>query len=267
MKVLIFGGTGAMGEPLAVRLAARGEEVCVTSRQDRLSQDGVRYIQGDAHDMDFVRETLKDGYDVLIDFMNYTLEELRERAEPILSAVGQYIFLSSCRVYMPSTEPITEQTPRLLDRCGDREYLATNEYGLAKAREENIFYAAGKRNWTIVRPALTYNSHRLQLGCYEKEHWLYRALQGRPVVFFEDLMATKSPMTFGGDVAKGIAMLAGNPAALGETVQIVTPETMTWKEIMELYFDEIRNAGGYLYRRTSCRTQREQRTSWEENGG
>lgn len=261
MKVLIFGGTGAMGTPLASLLAEQGHEVYVTSRRQREDKGAIHYIQGDAHDMAFVQSVLQGGYDVLVDFMNYKLEELRERVELVLDAVGQYVFISSCRVYMPSSEPITEQTPRLLDACRDAEFLATDEYALAKAREENILYASGRNNWTIVRPALTYNAHRLQLGCYEMEHWLYRVLNGRPMVFFDDLIDLKTPMTYGGDVAKGISLLAGNSAALGETVQIATSETMTWREIMRLYFDTIGTGGGYILKSLCSPMRRLQKAS------
>lgn len=245
MKILIFGGTGAMGMPLVKILADKGHEVYVTSRQMRnYGVENIHCIQGNSHDMDFLNSVLKGHYDVLIDFMVYTLTELQERLEMILRSVGQYVFISSCRVYAESKTPITEETPRLLDICKDEEYLATEEYALAKAREENVLFAAKQKNWTIVRPSVTYNSHRLQLGCYELEDWLYRALNGRPVVFFEDLMDKTTPMTYGGDVARGIAELAGNPAASGEVFQIVTPEIMTWKEILDVYFDTIKQYEG-----------------------
>lgn len=245
MKILIFGGTGAMGTPLVKILADKGHEVYVTSRQLReYGNRNIHCIRGNSHDMDFLESVLKGHYDVLVDFMVYTLPELQERIEMILSSVGQYVFISSCRVYAESKTPITEETPRLLDICEDEEYLATEEYALAKAREENVLFASKKKNWTIVRPSVTYNSHRLQLGCYELEDWLYRVLNGRPVVFFENLMDKITPMTYGGDVAKGIAGLIGNPAASGEVFQIVTPETMTWKEIMDVYFDTIKQYGG-----------------------
>ena len=78
---------------------------------------------------------------------------------------------------------ITEKSKRLLDVCTDEEYLKTDEYALTKVRQENILLSSGKKNWTIIRPYITYNVERLQLGVYEKENWLYRALHGRSIVF------------------------------------------------------------------------------------
>lgn len=84
MKILIFGGTGAMGTPLAELLADQGNDVFVTSRKAReYSRENIHCIVGNAHDMGFVREVLKKYYDVLVDFMNYKFSELQERLEGV----------------------------------------------------------------------------------------------------------------------------------------------------------------------------------------
>ena len=251
MKILIFGGTGAMGTPLVQLLAEQGHDVYVTSRKSReYNRENIHCIVGNAHEMTFMSVTLKEHYDVLIDFMSYSLSELQERLDLILDSVGQYIFISSCRVYAESKTPITEETPRLLDVCEDKEFLATEEYALAKAREENLIFASEHKNWTIVRPTVTYNSHRLQLGCYELDEWLGRALRGKPVVFYDDLADKLTSMTYGDDVAKGISYLIGNPNALGEVVNIASPESKTWGEILNIYKDALEKSagGGTVYR-------------------
>ncbi len=58
MKILLLGGTGAMGAYLAEILAERGEDVYVTSRSDR-THAGIHFIKGNAHDTDFLKATLK----------------------------------------------------------------------------------------------------------------------------------------------------------------------------------------------------------------
>lgn len=243
MKILIFGGTGAMGTPLVELLAKQENDVYVTSRKAReYDRENIHCIVGNAHDMTFVREILKKHYDVLVDFMNYSLSELKERLDLILNSVGQYIFISSCRVFAESKTPITEETPRLLDVCKDKEYLATEEYALAKAREEDLIFASEHKNWTIVRPTVTYNSHRLQLGCYELDEWLGRALRGKPIVFYDDLADKLTSMTYGEDVARGICLLIGNTQALSETVNIASPESKTWGEILNIYKDTLKKS-------------------------
>ena len=80
MRVLMLGGTGAMGRPLAKILASRGAEVVITSRSRSGSdKKGMEYRQGDAHDIGFLKRLLKDFYDVIIDFMVYGEEEFSQR--------------------------------------------------------------------------------------------------------------------------------------------------------------------------------------------
>ena len=40
---------------------------------------------------------------------------------------------------------------------------------LQKAREENLLLKSDSRNWTIIRPYITYYDERLQLGVFEKK--------------------------------------------------------------------------------------------------
>lgn len=134
-------------------------------------------------------------------------------------------------------ERITEQSPRLLDACKDEKYLKTDEYALAKAREENILKNSKHRNWTIIRPYITYNVERLQLGVFEKELWLWRALKGRAIVFSEDIAQMYTTLTYAYDVALRTADLMGNDAALGETFHITTDRFIKWADVLNIYLD------------------------------
>lgn len=169
------------------------------------------------------------------------MEELQERVELILTSTKQYFFLSSSRVYADSKERIIEASPRLLDICNDMEYLATGEYALAKAREENVLMSSSHKNWTIIRPYITYSNIRLQLGILEKEQWLYRALHGRSIIFSDEISNHFTSLTYGYDVSKTMVDLIGNEAALGECIHIVTSETIKWGNVLNIYQDVIEN--------------------------
>lgn len=224
-----------MGLPLAYELALKGNEVWITSRKKHQDTEHINYIVGNAMDDVFFNELLLQNYDVIVDFMIYTEEKLSARIKKFLDNTSQYIFISSCRVYAPSENPITEDSPRLLDICNDGEYLRTNEYAIAKAKEENIIINQKKQNWTIVRPSVTYNVGRLQLGCYEVDNWLPRCLNNRSIVFHRDLANIHTPMTLGDDVSKAMVGIVGNYRALGEIIQIAGSETKTWEEILSIY--------------------------------
>ena len=236
-KVLVLGGTGAMGTDLTKILADKRFSVTVTSRGDhRSNRDNVTYVKGNAKDNDFLREVIKTRWDCVIDFMSYSTAEFEGRVDSLLSATDQYIFISSARVYAESLKPLTEDSPRLLDVCDDKEYLATDEYALAKARQENMLaQRAMLGNYTIVRPSLTYNSDRLQFAISEKEEWLYRALHGRSIIFPSDMVDVRTTMAYGYDVANAIFGLVFNQKALGQTVHITGAESKTWQEILVIY--------------------------------
>lgn len=235
MRVLVLGGTGAMGKPLIEMLSERGEEVFITSRRDYESKGNIHYIRGDAHDSYFIQKELSKKYDAIVDFMIYSTEEFRARSKIYLGSTDQYIFLSSARVYADSKDPITEKSPRLLDVCKDIGYLKTDEYALAKARSENILFDSNGDNWTIIRPYITYNVERLQLGAIEKDVWLYRALNSRSVPLPQDVAQHQTTMTYGGDVAQAIDALVGNKRAYGEVFNLTGTQHMKWSDVWEIY--------------------------------
>ena len=239
MKVLILGGTGAMGIHLVKLLSENGVETVVTSRTSRRSVGNVRYIQGNARDDDFLQIILQERWDAIVDFMTYTTLSFEKRIDFLLNATSQYVFLSSARVYAGSETPITETSSRLLDVSKDEEFLSTDEYSLAKARQENVLKQSGRSNWTIVRPYITYSEIRLQLGVLEKEEWLYRAMKGRTIVFSSDIISRLTTMTYGGDVARGISALIGNSSARGETFHITAKNVLTWNKVLTIYLDSL----------------------------
>ncbi len=233
-----------MGMALVPLLADRGDEVFITSRKKREGTDSVHYIQGDAHQMEFLMQLLKTRYDAVVDFMVYQTMEFAQRLEMFLSSTDQYVFISSARVYAESREPIREDSPRLLDVCRDGEYLAQEEYALYKAKEEDMIRNAGSQNWTIIRPYITYNVNRLQLGVLEKENWLYRALHERTIVFQQGIADRMTTLTYGRDVAKVMVHLIGNPSALGETVHITSPDSMKWDDVLSVYLNVLEEKTG-----------------------
>ena len=236
MRVLLLGGTGAMGVNLASRLAARGADVVVTSRRARESTDPrISFLRGDAHDEAFVDEALGEGWDAVVDFMVRPTAEFEAVFPKFLASCEQYVFVSSYRVYADSPV-ITEGSPRLLDVVDDPAYLGTDEYALSKARCEDLLRSCGCGNWTIVRPAVTYDgSGRFQLGVLEAGDWLWRALNGVPVPFPRDMLGKQATMSWGGDVAEMIARLMGSDAALGEAFTVSTAEHRSWREVADIY--------------------------------
>lgn len=237
-KVLILGGTGAMGVYLVPELLSMGYRVCVAAL------DGFEYLpqadsnlickKCDAKDKGVLLDILKDGYDAVVDFMLYGTEEFRERYTLFLENTDHYIFLSSYRVYAGQT-PITENSPRLLEASEDTEFLASEDYALYKAREEDILKQSVFSNWTAVRPAVTYSKRRFQLTTLEAAVVVHRAFQGKTVVLPQEAMPMQATMTWAGDVAKMLARLVLNRQAYCECFTVSTAEHHTWSDIAAFY--------------------------------
>jgi len=240
-KVLVLGGTGAMGVYLVPELAARGYQVRVVSlpRDEITFHDPrISYVKGDAKEIGFLKTLLTEKFDAIVDFLVYSTEEFRQRCELLLSGTGHYIFLSSYRVYAGEF-PVTENSPRLLDVSTDKEYLATEDYSLYKAREEDILKSSSHGNWTIVRPAITFSKFRFQLVTLETPLVVGRALKRLPVVIPEAALSVPATMNWAGDVAKMFCGLVLNPAARCEAFTFATAEHRTWGEIAEYYHELI----------------------------
>lgn len=234
-----------MGRHLVSLLSKKeGVEITVTTRSQLVGKGSISYVQGNAHDMEFLSSLLKKKYDVIVDFMVYGTEEFKLRYKMLLASCGQYVYLSSSRVYADSEVPITEESPRLLDVTRDTEYLATDEYALAKARQENLLADSGRSNYTIVRPYITYSETRLQLGVLEKECWLYRALHDRTVIFSKDIAGHWTTLTYGLDVAYGMVALIGRAEAHGEAFHITQPEPIRWSEVLDIYLEVLAEKTG-----------------------
>lgn len=246
MKILLLGGTGAIGSHLSQICLEKGHFVYLTSRKNRKNKENLTHIKGDAHNIYFLEKILSSNdFDVCVDFMSYKTDEFRSRANMLLSSVGQYVYLSSSRVYANVDDIITERTPRLLEVSDDKSFLQTDEYSLTKARQEDLILESEHTNWTIVRPYITYGENRFQLGVMEKEQWLYRALKGRTVVFSEDISKHLTTLTYGKDVARSIAAICGHPQSKGHIFNITSSESISWKEILDIYCQIIEKFTGH----------------------
>lgn len=254
-RALLLGGTGAMGVYLQDELVSIGWDVLVTSRNSRTSRSNVTFLKGNAKDPAFLKALSKERYDVVIDFMTWTLDDFKDVMPVLLEMAGQYVFLSSYRVFAYAPV-ITETSPKLLNSCPDKRYVKSDEYAIVKACEENQLRDSGVSNWTIVRPAITYSKERFQLGTLEAHEWFWRAFKGFPVPMAQEILEKECTLTWGHDVARMIARLLGNPAAYGEDFNVSTSKHQSWQKVLSVYrsiFDfDVRVVPLEIYERYCC---------------
>ncbi|MBQ3080418.1 MAG: NAD-dependent epimerase/dehydratase family protein [Clostridia bacterium] len=237
-KVLVLGGTGALGSYLVPELVNMGMRVHVVSLDDITSDNPMlTYEKNNAMDDAVVNHLLKGKYDAVVDYMGYGTEHFRKRYKMFLDQTSQYVFLSSYRVYADSEGLVTENTPRLLDVLDtlDPDFAAGDDYSLSKARQEDMLTSSGYKNFTIVRPAITFSSHKFQLITMEANSFINRAIDKKTVVLPEGAMDIRGTLNWSYDVGKPMSRLVLNDKAIGETYTLATGENHTWREFAEIY--------------------------------
>ncbi len=238
MRVLLIGGTGIISTDITLLAAQRPDIDLYLLNRGHLPQfvpAGVKCIQADINDEARVKAGIGGlHFDAVADFISYDPEALRRKVELFRGVCGQYLFISSCAAYCypPSFRLITEEnTP-----TGNPLW----SYGLNKSRceewlvEEN---ARGGPDYTIVRPAYTYNDIRI-LSPYSINHWqswtlAKRLLHGQAYVLPDDgqQLCTAMHTT---DFARAFVGLWGNPAARNQAFHLTSSEYLTWKRVAEL---------------------------------
>ena len=238
-KVLILGATGAMGQYLVPLLARQGYQIDAVSFDDVAAPlpANVRHIKANVKENDALLKLLQNHYDGIVDFLIYPTAELVYRLPMLVKNTGHYIYLSSYRIYDNKEHPVKESSPRLLDSSEDVLLRNSDDYCIYKARGENILQSFAEKNWTIIRPAITYSLMRYQLVTLEAANTVGRAFAGKAVVLPEQARTVQATMSWAGDVAQMIAGLLFNEKARGETFTVATAEHHSWGEIADYYKD------------------------------
>lgn len=236
IRVLLLGGTGAIGENLKDVLNREGYIVYITSRQYWKDTENIYYIQGNAKDTNFLRKLLnKYQVDVIFDFMIYTVKQFKERYKLLLSSCKQYFFLSSQRVYADvynSKGELDEQCLRKVDSI-DQKWKKDN-YGYVKGLEENILLASSYKNWTIVRLSIIFSKNRFQFGAMDNFD-VVRALRLQRSGIPDTLVDVYTTLTYGNDAAYLLEKLILHVDAYSEVFNIASKEFYTWGKVADIY--------------------------------
>jgi nucleoside-diphosphate-sugar epimerase len=187
-------------------------------------------LRADIHKPDEVGAVLQDmRFDVVVDWIAYTPEDIERDLALFRGRVGQYIFISSASAYQkpPAHYVITESTP-LCNPFWDysRNKIACEERLMRAYREENFPV-------TIVRPSLSYDPNfPIAIGGWGCYTLADRLKKGRPIIVHGDGSALWV-VTHAEDFARGILGLFGNGKALGHAFHITSDEVLTWNQIYQ----------------------------------
>jgi nucleoside-diphosphate-sugar epimerase len=231
MKILFIGGTGTISSACAQLALERGFELTLLNRGRQPARTGARQITADIGNIAAMAAALDDEHwDVVVDFIAYTLVDVEQRIVFFRGRMAQFIFISSASAYQkpPAHFPITESTP-LVNPFWDysRNKIACEERLLRALQEENFPV-------TIIRPSWTYDERRITVPVNSKKSFtvLDRLRRGQPVVVPGDGTSLWT-MTHNTDFAKGLVGLLGHQGAIGHAFHITSDEVLTWNQIYE----------------------------------
>lgn len=235
MKILLIGGTGVLSRDISKYAISRGMEVYLLNRGNRpkeIPEEAV-LIKADIRNALEVEEKLKGiDFDVVVDFLSFTPDQMRDSLPLFRDRCKQYVFISSATAYSIESRSrlITEEAA-----VGNRLW----DYADNKAKCEEFLreYGAEHRlSYTIVRPYVTYGDTRIPFAVISgRRKWslVNRILQGKPVVMWDDGSAICT-LTHTLDFAVGIVGLFGNPKAENEVFHITSEEHLSWNKVLSM---------------------------------
>jgi nucleoside-diphosphate-sugar epimerase len=227
-RVLFIGGTGVISAACARQVVEAGSDLFLLNRGRTAARpvpDAAHVLTADVRDPQAVREALAGlEFDVVVDYLAFTPDQVRFDIEMFAGRVGQYVFISSASAYQtpPARLPITESTPlRNPYWRYSRDKIACEDV-LVRAYRDEGFPA------TIVRPSHTYDHTSLPL----QGGWtvIDRMRRGAPIVVHGDGTSPWT-LTHHTDFARAFAGLLGEPRAIGDSFHITSDETLTWNQI------------------------------------
>lgn len=230
MKVLFIGGTGNISAAVSKLALEQGVDLYHLNRGNKPALDGVNNLVADIADSIAVKKMLSNHiWDVVVNWVAFTPEDVIRDIKTFEGKVGQYIFISSASVYQkpPVHYIISETTPL------DNPFW---DYARNKIACENLLmdeFARKEFPVTIVRPSHTYSTViPVTLGGWTEYTVIDRIKKVLPVVVQGDGTSLWT-LTHADDFAIGFLGLFGNNLALGEAFHITSDEVLTWNQIYE----------------------------------
>ncbi len=239
MKILLIGGTGTISTSITKELISAGHEVYLLNRGNHPLPEGAKSILADVHnEQDTLGKIAPLGeWDCVCDFIAFSVDDVMRDYRLFKDRTAQFVFISSASAYRkpPISHIITEKT-LLVNPFWEysRKKIACEEFLLGKYREEGFPV-------TVIRPSHTYCEKSLPVGLHGEGgsyQVLLRMSQGKRIIVHGDGSSLWT-LTNSDDFARAFVPLLGNPATLGEAIQITSDEVLSWNMIYRTIAEEM----------------------------
>lgn len=230
MKVLLIGGTGILSTGVCKEALDRGIKIVTVNRGHRKEFLDNRACNIEADVRNEEVELLKKkinitNYDVVVDFISYTPQQLKKTIEVIKDNCKQFIFISSATVYQEVE--------------GEHEYIESDDIHNDKWQycqqktlcEELLNNNIWQFQYTIVRPYITYGQTRIPFQICSLKYYslLNRIKNNKPVIMVDNDI--KCTLTNVKDFSVAMVDLFMNPNAYGEAFHITSNYRYKWEDV------------------------------------
>ncbi|QNO38092.1 NAD-dependent epimerase/dehydratase family protein [Protaetiibacter sp. SSC-01] len=237
-SLLVLGATGIIGTHIVSAAVEAGVRVTAVSRGNRPARfpDGVRRVAVDGRDPTSMEGVLAGSqFDAVIDLLSFGPEHVSMTLNWVRRFSDRYVFISSATVSesAPPGAVIDENSPLVNSGWS---------YPLKKVAAEQLLgdvIADGDLDVVIVRPYIIYSEQRLAFGPWESDEVMARIRSGRPIALPQEVAVARTSVTHAADAARAVVALSLAPGASGATVQVASPETVTWREIFDIAADAV----------------------------
>ncbi|MGB5555575.1 MAG: SDR family oxidoreductase [Flavobacteriaceae bacterium] len=236
MKILFIGGTGNISTPSSRLALEKGMVLYLLNRgKAKVMVKGAKTIIGDINKPEQLTELKKHEWDVVVNWIAFTAEDIERDIKLFKGKTKQYIFISSASCYQtPLSYPvITESTPLCNNLWDYSNNKIKCEDRLQKAYREEGFPI------TIVRPSLTYDTViPIAIGGFNEYTTADRILKGKEIIVHGDGTSLWT-VTHSDDFAKGFVGLLGLTQAIGHAFHITSDEVLSWNMIYTILADSL----------------------------
>ncbi|NLV75184.1 MAG: NAD-dependent epimerase/dehydratase family protein [Chloroflexi bacterium] len=236
---LLIAGGGTLGTYTAEELLRLGHSVDVICLEDKVSDnEKLQFYKANAT-VEYLDQLFQENrYDGIVNFIHYPNYEDYIPYHKLLSQSTEHlIFLSSYRVYADLQHPITESAPQLIDVIKDNPAFHEQEtYALAKSRAERFLSNNPyPKNWTVVRPVISFSDKRLDINMVSGHTVIERAKEGKAVQLPIEARHLTAGLDWAGNSGKLIANLLFKEHCIGEAYTISSAQNITWGDVADIY--------------------------------
>ncbi len=232
LGVLMIGGTGFFGKATVRGLLRRGHAVTLFTRGKSQPEfwPQVDSIQGDREDHLLFRKLLEGReFDVVIDNIAYTGEEVKTAVEVLSGNIGHYILCSSGSVYQDYGD--LRQWRLYHEDEVDLTFTGDNAYSEGKRGAELALWSIPQDSrpfpFTIIRPPVVEGPGDRSGRSW---FWIQRIADGQPVLVPRTFPTPIFRNAYSEDVADAFVAAIANPRAFQKAYNVGSEELFSLED-------------------------------------